>query len=147
MERSYLKVGDKSSVGGTVIEGVPFSPHYGIELTFLGAQVICPACKSTGHIVRKGPRWRVQAVRFYLGGKEEGGYRRTAFDDAACLNGDGPIADCREDEGVGRTRPGRDESDAVRNSTGATTRQGVGRKVLIGGAGDGSRTHVSSLGS
>lgn len=57
MRRSYLKVGDKSSAGGTVIEGIPLTTHYGTELTFLGAQVYCPACKSTACIVQKGPRW------------------------------------------------------------------------------------------
>lgn len=57
MRRSYLKVGDKSSAGGTVIEGIPLTTHHGTELTFLGAKVVCPACKSVGHIVPKGPRW------------------------------------------------------------------------------------------
>lgn len=56
MQRSYLKVGDKSSAGGTVIEGIPSVTHEGVELTFVGAQVSCPACKSVGHIVAKGPR-------------------------------------------------------------------------------------------
>ncbi|WP_082729790.1 PAAR domain-containing protein [Burkholderia sp. FL-7-2-10-S1-D7] len=57
MRRSYLKVGDKSSAGGTVIEGIPSCYHHGTELTYLGAQVVCPACQSTGRIVPKGPRW------------------------------------------------------------------------------------------
>lgn len=57
MRRNYLKVGDKSSAGGTVVDGVPQTTHHGTELTFLGAQVVCPACKSTGRIVQKGPRW------------------------------------------------------------------------------------------
>lgn len=57
MRRSYLKVGDRSSVGGTVVEGVPNTTHHGTELTFVGAQVTCPACKSVGRIVPKGPRW------------------------------------------------------------------------------------------
>ncbi|HDR9769768.1 TPA: PAAR domain-containing protein [Burkholderia cepacia] len=57
MQRNYLKVGDKSSAGGTVIEGIPTCTHHGGELTYLGAQVICPSCKSTGRIVPKGPRW------------------------------------------------------------------------------------------
>ena len=57
MRRSYLKIGDKSSAGGTVTEGIPHTTHYGTELTFIGAQVVCPACKSVGHIVAKGPRW------------------------------------------------------------------------------------------
>jgi len=57
MKRSYLKIGDKSSAGGTVVEGIPLMTHHGKELTFVGATVTCPACKSTGHIVAKGPRW------------------------------------------------------------------------------------------
>ncbi|MGN7982749.1 PAAR domain-containing protein [Burkholderia sp. 22313] len=57
MRRSYLKIGDKSSAGGTVIEGIPDCFHHGTELTYLGAQVVCPACQSTGRIVPKGPRW------------------------------------------------------------------------------------------
>ncbi|WP_267478579.1 PAAR domain-containing protein [Paraburkholderia saeva] len=56
MQRSYLRVGDKSSVGGTAIEGIPFVSHEGKALTFVGAHVSCPACKSTGQIVAKGPR-------------------------------------------------------------------------------------------
>lgn len=56
MKRSYLKIGDKSSAGGTVAEGIPLMTHHGTELTFVGATVTCPACKSTGKIVAKGPR-------------------------------------------------------------------------------------------
>ena len=44
-------------MGGVVIEGMPFMRHHGTELTFVGAKVVCPACKTTGHIVPKGPRW------------------------------------------------------------------------------------------
>ena len=57
MKRSYLKVGDRSSAGGTVIEGITLMTHRGIQLTFVGAKVTCPSCKSTGQIVGKGPRW------------------------------------------------------------------------------------------
>ncbi|MFL9987652.1 PAAR domain-containing protein [Paraburkholderia sediminicola] len=57
MKRSYLKLGDKSSAGGTVMEGIPLMNHDGTELTFVGATVTCPACKDSGHIVAKGPRW------------------------------------------------------------------------------------------
>ncbi|CAN7144507.1 PAAR domain-containing protein [Trinickia sp. LjRoot230] len=56
MRRSYLKIGDKSSAGGTVTEGIPRTTHYGTELTFIGAQIVCPACKTVGRIVAKGPR-------------------------------------------------------------------------------------------
>lgn len=57
MKRSYLLVGDRSSVGGTVTDGVPMMKHHGTALTYVGAPVACPACKSTGHIVSRGPRW------------------------------------------------------------------------------------------
>ncbi|WP_423380804.1 PAAR domain-containing protein [Burkholderia sp. LMG 32019] len=57
MQRNFLKVGDKSTAGGTAVEGVPSWTHHGTELTFVGAQVICPVCNTTGHIVPKGPRW------------------------------------------------------------------------------------------
>jgi uncharacterized Zn-binding protein involved in type VI secretion len=33
MKRSYMKVGDKSSAGGTVVEGIPKTTHNGAELT------------------------------------------------------------------------------------------------------------------
>ena len=57
MRRYYLKVGDKSTAGGTTIEGIPSCTHHGTELTFLGARVVCPACGTTGRIIPKGPRW------------------------------------------------------------------------------------------
>jgi uncharacterized Zn-binding protein involved in type VI secretion len=57
MKRSYLKIGDKSSAGGTVTESIPLMSHHGTNLTFVGASVSCPACHSTGKIVAKGPRW------------------------------------------------------------------------------------------
>ncbi|WP_353936157.1 PAAR domain-containing protein [uncultured Herbaspirillum sp.] len=57
MRRYYLKLGDKSTSGGTVVEGIEGCYHHGTQLTFLGAQVYCPACKTTGRIVPKGPRW------------------------------------------------------------------------------------------
>ncbi|RDU98919.1 PAAR domain-containing protein [Trinickia dinghuensis] len=57
MKRSHLMVGDKSSAGGTVVEGIPLATHKDTELTFVGAQVSCPACKSVGRIVAQGPRW------------------------------------------------------------------------------------------
>ncbi|MBN3790841.1 PAAR domain-containing protein [Burkholderia sp. Ac-20353] len=57
MKRNHLKVGDRSSAGGTAIDGIPNCAHYGGELTFIGGQVTCPACHSTGRIAAKGPRW------------------------------------------------------------------------------------------
>ncbi|WP_179711281.1 PAAR domain-containing protein [Paraburkholderia bryophila] len=57
MKRSYLKVGDKSSAGGTATEGIALMSHHGTQLTFVGATVECPACLSMGKIVPRGPRW------------------------------------------------------------------------------------------
>ena len=57
MRRSYLKKGDQSTVGGVVVEGIPFMTHHGTELTFVGAKVSCPACGTTGRIIPRGPRW------------------------------------------------------------------------------------------
>lgn len=57
MKRSYLKIGDRSSAGGTAVEGIPLMTHHGKELTFVGATVVCPSCKSDGKIVARGPRW------------------------------------------------------------------------------------------
>lgn len=62
MKRSYLKVGDKSSANGVVIEGIPFCSHEGVQITFVGAKVNCPACHSTGHIVASGPRLPVKMM-------------------------------------------------------------------------------------
>lgn len=56
MKRNYLKVGDKSTANGVVVEGIPFCSHEGTEITFVGAKVSCPSCHSIGHIVATGPR-------------------------------------------------------------------------------------------
>ncbi|WGS48135.1 PAAR domain-containing protein [Paraburkholderia sp. D15] len=57
MKRSYLKVGDQSSSGGAVTDGIPLMTHDGTNLTYLGAPIDCPICRSTGTIVARGPRW------------------------------------------------------------------------------------------
>ncbi|WP_081077203.1 PAAR domain-containing protein [Burkholderia pseudomultivorans] len=57
MKRHYLRVGDKSTVGGVVTEGIATTSVMGRELTFLGASVTCPACKTIGRIVSAGPRF------------------------------------------------------------------------------------------
>ncbi|MBR7974061.1 PAAR domain-containing protein [Burkholderia vietnamiensis] len=56
MKRYLLKIGDKSSNGGIVIEGIAGCTHHGTELTFVGAKVDCRGCNSTGFIVAQGPR-------------------------------------------------------------------------------------------
>ncbi|MEX3982806.1 PAAR domain-containing protein [Paraburkholderia sp. EG287A] len=62
MKRSYLKVGDKSTANGVVVEGIPFCSHAGVEITFVGAKVNCPACNSIGHIVATGPRLQMNMM-------------------------------------------------------------------------------------
>ena len=56
MKRYLLKVGDQSTSGGTVVEGIDCRRHHGTPLTFVGAKVACTACRSTGVIVAQGPR-------------------------------------------------------------------------------------------
>lgn len=55
MRRAILKVGDKSTNGGVVIEGVENCTHHGTPMTFIGAKVWCNGCKSEGVIGSKGP--------------------------------------------------------------------------------------------
>lgn len=57
MRRYLLRVGDKSTTGGVVIEGLDGCTHHGTALTFVGARIACTACQSTGVIVAMGPRW------------------------------------------------------------------------------------------
>jgi len=56
MIRCTLLLGDRSTAGGHVVEGIPHCRVMGTEITFLGARVACPACKSTGVIIGAGPR-------------------------------------------------------------------------------------------
>ncbi|WP_250453561.1 PAAR domain-containing protein [Caballeronia sp. ATUFL_M2_KS44] len=56
MRRYFLKVGDKSTAGGLVLEGESTTMHHGTPLTSLGALVFCHACKSQGRLVGQGPR-------------------------------------------------------------------------------------------
>ncbi|QBR02109.1 PAAR domain-containing protein [Paraburkholderia pallida] len=55
MRRYLLGLGDKSTVGGVVIEGVERRTHQGQPLTFINAKVLCPVCNSVGVIGWKGP--------------------------------------------------------------------------------------------
>ncbi|WP_269139155.1 PAAR domain-containing protein [Burkholderia diffusa] len=52
-----MRVGDKSTTGGVVTEGIATTSVMGQELTFLGASVTCPSCKTIGHILPVGPRF------------------------------------------------------------------------------------------
>lgn len=57
MKRHYLRVGDKSTAGGVVTNGIATTSVMGQQLTHIGASVMCPACSSVGHIVPIGPRF------------------------------------------------------------------------------------------
>jgi uncharacterized Zn-binding protein involved in type VI secretion len=55
MRRAILKLGDKSTNGGVVTEGVDNCTHHGTPITFIGAKVWCNGCKSEGFIASRGP--------------------------------------------------------------------------------------------
>lgn len=57
MRRNFLRDGDRSTTGGTVTQGITNTSCDGRLLTYLGAYVTCPACKSGGPIVAFSPRW------------------------------------------------------------------------------------------
>lgn len=57
MRRFYLRLEDKSSTGGVVIEGISSCTHQGKALTYIGAKVACSACGAAGTISPMGPRW------------------------------------------------------------------------------------------
>lgn len=55
--RYYIREGDKTTAGGTVIEGSTADIVDDRGLAFEGYKVNCPACHSVGQIVCDGPRW------------------------------------------------------------------------------------------
>jgi hypothetical protein len=55
MRRYFLKNRDRATNGATVMESFDADTHYGVALTFVGARMACPVCKSTGVIVATGP--------------------------------------------------------------------------------------------
>jgi uncharacterized Zn-binding protein involved in type VI secretion len=57
LKRNFLRVGDHSSSGGTVVDSIPTMSCDGVGLTFVGARVTCPTCGQVGVIVAAGPRW------------------------------------------------------------------------------------------
>jgi len=56
MRRSYIKKGDKTTSGATVNQGIEGVRHQGKNVSFLGAEIYCPRCQSTGYLVGIGPR-------------------------------------------------------------------------------------------
>lgn len=55
MRRALLKLGDKTTAGGVVLEGIDSYTHHGTPITFIGAKIWCAACNSEGVIGWKGP--------------------------------------------------------------------------------------------
>jgi uncharacterized Zn-binding protein involved in type VI secretion len=56
MRRYFARVGDETTSGGKVLEGIPNFTIYGKNATFHGAMVSCPRCNTIGRIFGKGPR-------------------------------------------------------------------------------------------
>ncbi|OHU95465.1 hypothetical protein BLA34_23130 [Ralstonia solanacearum] len=65
MKRHLIVVGDRTTVGGTVIEGVAGCSMYGKEASYVGAKVECPKCNSIGYISQVPP-----TRRYSLKGKQ-----------------------------------------------------------------------------
>ncbi|QGZ62960.1 PAAR domain-containing protein [Paraburkholderia acidisoli] len=74
MRRYLLRLGDKSTAGGVVVEGAENCSHRGIPVTFIGAKVWCEACKSEGYIKAVGPHRNATML-----GKQQ------ALDDDICI--------------------------------------------------------------
>ena len=55
MKRCFIVVGDLTTQNGTVLEGVQSSFHHGKSLSYHGARIYCPSCKSEGYITGVGP--------------------------------------------------------------------------------------------
>jgi uncharacterized Zn-binding protein involved in type VI secretion len=55
MRRYFIVIGDKTTNGGTVLEGEDRARNHGKPLSYHGARVYCPECKSEGRIVGDGP--------------------------------------------------------------------------------------------
>ena len=55
--RYNILQGDKTTAGGTVIDGSTTDIVYDRGMAYEGDRVNCPACKSVGQIVCDGPRW------------------------------------------------------------------------------------------
>ena len=55
MRRAILKLGDRSTNGGVIVEGVDNCTDDGTPMSFIGARVWCNGCKSEGFIGSRGP--------------------------------------------------------------------------------------------
>ncbi|WP_423382619.1 PAAR domain-containing protein [Burkholderia sp. LMG 32019] len=55
MRRYFIREGDKTTAGGTVLDGVPNNMHHGVLLSYEGARIHCPACNSEGYASKVPP--------------------------------------------------------------------------------------------
>ena len=70
MGRAFIVEGDKTSHGGTVLEGSAFSMTNGRRIARLGDKVYCPHCKRTTSIIEGDPTMVVDGAPVALeGGK------------------------------------------------------------------------------
>ncbi|WP_081073460.1 PAAR domain-containing protein [Burkholderia stagnalis] len=56
MRRRILIQGDKTTVGGVVLDGVQSGFNGNIPIAFHGSTIWCPVCKTNGRLVNDGPR-------------------------------------------------------------------------------------------
>jgi uncharacterized Zn-binding protein involved in type VI secretion/D-alanyl-D-alanine dipeptidase len=55
MKRYLILMGDKTTAGGTVLEGNTGTTNNGTPMSYHGARIYCPACQSTGHACNVPP--------------------------------------------------------------------------------------------
>jgi uncharacterized Zn-binding protein involved in type VI secretion len=60
--RRNIKVGDKTTSGAEVMQGIERVSHHGVRISFLGAKIYCHVCESEGFIVGRGPRRNVNLM-------------------------------------------------------------------------------------
>lgn len=68
MGRPFIVEGDKTSHGGTVLEGSAFSTTNGRRIARLGDKVYCPRCKKTTSIIEGDPTIIVDGAPVALDG-------------------------------------------------------------------------------
>ncbi|WP_423370235.1 PAAR domain-containing protein [Burkholderia sp. LMG 32019] len=55
MRRHFIRIDDKTTAGGTVIQGENSFKHHGKAVAYDGAEIYCNACKSVGRIANVQP--------------------------------------------------------------------------------------------
>ncbi|MBU9230283.1 PAAR domain-containing protein [Burkholderia multivorans] len=55
MERYFIRIGDKTTSGGTVLQGKDSFKYHDKAVAYAGAQVYCPVCQTVGRIENVPP--------------------------------------------------------------------------------------------